>query len=131
MTTRTYRLATTATATGSTSGTVTAVTNGRIVGILMRQCGTGGAGTGRIHAEVVLNGQGTNSFAFSNNPPRETVLTGMAGCTPTTTSVVQNGSFVPLSVPYRAGNTFTINLTIGGTAPATLETVADVFVVEN
>lgn len=126
----TYRLSTSATATGPTAGTGTVVNKGRIVGVKGIMSGGAGAGQGRCSAEVTLN-QNASSFAESNMPSRETTLTMLTVQYQTSLVGQAIGTYVPLDIPVSPGNTLNVNMTQIGVAPTAQLTVFEVYVVES
>lgn len=107
---------------------------GRLVGIRASVAGIGGAATGYVATSLELNNT-AQANGDTNNPPRETVLFTHQSQWANATGAAQQASgispYVPCNVPLQIGDTISASQVQTGTAPATLRTHIDAYVLED
>lgn len=126
-----YQLASTSVlATNPAAAQLPIIRPATIIGIAFRYQYVAGAGAGYVRMSANLNNLGVN-YELTNNPPRESILAsgafvlsaggaGALGPTPV----------VPCNCPVRIGDTVSIGLYVSGTAPTSLEVIAEIVCLE-
>lgn len=129
-----YHLTHLQTGTVANAASSTVLRGGRIVGIRMNIAGVGGAGTGYVASSLELNNT-AQANGDTNNPPRETILFSHQSMWPNASGQAQNAfgisPYVPMNVPVQVGDTLSASQVQTGTAPTTLRTHVDVYVLED
>lgn len=129
-----YHLSSAQTGTLPGAATIQVIRPARIYGVHFSQSALGGGGNGRHSITLELNNS-AQANGDTNNPPRETVLAShqstFIGGAVTSGVASGQGPYIPLSVPIKSGDILSLNIVQTGTAPASCNTIVDVFCTES
>ena len=124
-----YHLRHSATGTTASAATVTVLRTGKIVGCQISGTGTGGAGIGVYSHTLEFNSVQANGD--TNNPSREAILASIRLSFGNGVSGGAIGPFVPMANTCQPGDIFGLGVVQVGTACASAQTEANVYVQES